>query len=70
MTDFSKFVEYECRHPYCQENCINWVHSEPAQTKQCWSCYSSHDLDSLASLTHHLPEFARGTSQQQTPSLD
>ena len=66
MTEWSHFVAYECRHRSCQENCINRVDSPPAQTKQCRRCYRNHDPDELSSLTHHLPDFARG----QIPALD
>ncbi len=70
MTDWSRFVAYSCRHRRCQSNCINPVDSGPAQTKQCRRCYCAHDPESLDSLTHHLPDHARGQPAQSAPSLD
>ena len=36
-TDWTAYRAYQCRH--CYDDCINRRDSEPAETKQCWSCY-------------------------------
>jgi len=57
MTDWSRYVAYQCRHPLCQEHCINLVESPAAQTKQCWQCYRERDSSDLRSLDgSHLPD--------------
>jgi len=56
MTEWGRYVFYECRHRLCQDNCINLIESPAAQTKQCWSCYFDHDAEDLRTLDNHLPE--------------
>jgi hypothetical protein len=59
MTDWTRYVAYQCRNRLCQEHCINLVDSPPAQTKQCWSCYQETDPAELTVLQDHLPESHR-----------
>ncbi len=64
--EWSKYVEYNCREPECQDRCLNRADGVYAQTKLCRSCYPEKDIESLSPRSHHLPDWARGLDIDHT----
>jgi len=56
MTEWSRYLAYECRNPECQENCINPRDAACTRERECRSCHRVPSLDSQESRTYRLEE--------------
>jgi len=68
MTLWSNYVQYYCRHPSCQEECINHIDQSRTIYKECRDCHLVDAGADLDPITNHLPDQPTESERKADPT--